>query len=125
MDIKISEYKLSAKRSKTAYLNVLNRKLKGYKEEINKINAEIDNFKKRVINPNSPQMKLKLKHSEEIIKENEINIETTELFKNELSKFVEPKMPKEPEEIKKIYNNLKKEYNDLIKLSSDEIHHRL
>ena len=60
MDTKISEYKLSAKRSKTAYLNVLNRKIKGYKEEIAKINAEIDNFKKRVINPNSPQMKLKL-----------------------------------------------------------------
>ena len=117
MDI-IRKYKVSAKRSKTAYLNILNKKTKEYNKEIDTINAEIDNFKKYIINPNSPQMKLQLKHSEEIVKENKINIETTQVFKNELLNFVEPKIPKkmEPEkieEIKNIYNNLKNEYSKI------------
>ena len=57
MDI-FKKYKTSAKHSKTAYFNILNKKKKGYEEEINKINAEIANLKK-----NKPDdLKIKLKH---------------------------------------------------------------
>ena len=60
-------------------------------------------------------MESELKYAKESIEENTKNIETIQLFKNELLNFVEPKIPKkiEPEEIKNIYNNLKKEYNDI------------
>ena len=44
MDI-LQKYKASAKHSKTAYLNILNKKTKEYNKEIDSINAEIDNFK--------------------------------------------------------------------------------
>ena len=94
MDTKISEYKLSAKRSKTAYLNILIKELKRYNEKIDEINAQIDYFTNYIINPDTPQMKSKLKYSKEIIEENTKNIKTIQVFKNELLNFVEPKIPK-------------------------------
>ena len=45
MDI-INNYKVSAKRSKTAYLNMLNAKTNKDAKEIDLINLGIDNFKK-------------------------------------------------------------------------------
>ena len=85
---------MSAKRSKTAYLNILNKKTKQYNKEIDSINAEIDNFKKCIINPNSPQTESKLQCAKESIEENTKNIKTIQDFTNELLNFVEPKIPK-------------------------------
>ena len=94
MDTKISKYKLSAKRSKTAYLNILNKESKRYNEKIDKIKEQIDNFKKCIINPDTKQMVTKLKYSKESIEESLNNIKTIQVFKNELLNFVEPKIPK-------------------------------
>ena len=94
MDTKISEYQLSAKRSKTAYLNILNKESKRYNEKIDKIKEQIDNFKKYIISPDTPQMESELKYAKESIEENTKNIETIQVFKNELLNFVEPKIPK-------------------------------
>ena len=46
MDIKISKYKLSAKRSKTAYVNKLNIMKNNLIKEENSINLALDRFKK-------------------------------------------------------------------------------
>ena len=70
MDTKISKYKLSAKRSKTAYLNILNKESKRYNEKIDKTQTQIDDFKNYIVNPNTPQMESKLKYSKESIEEN-------------------------------------------------------
>ena len=115
MDTKISKYKVSAKRSKTAYLNILNKELKRYNEKIDEINAQIDYFKNYIINPDTPQMESELKYAKESIKENTKNIETIQVFKNELLNFVEPKISKKIEEleIKNIYKNLKDEYSKI------------
>ena len=94
MDTKISKYKLSAIRSKTAYLN----KLKGMKNNLiqleNSTDLALDRFKKSIINPNNPQMKMQKEYAEKSNVENATNIKTIEVFINELLNYSEPKIQK-------------------------------
>jgi len=115
MDTKISKYKLSAKRSKTAYVNKLNTMKNNLIQVENSTNLAIDRFKKNIINPNNPQMKIQKEYAEKGNIENATNIKTIEVFINELLNYSEPKIQKKmkEKEIENLYNDLKEEYSKI------------
>ena len=90
MDTKISKYKLSAKRSKTAYVNKLNIMKNNLIKEENSINLALDRFKKNIINPDNPQMKMQREYAEKSNIENATNIKTIEVFIHEFLNSSEP-----------------------------------
>ena len=63
-------------------------------KEENSINLATDRFKKNIINPNNPQMKIQKEYAEKGNIENATNIKTIEVFINDLLNFVEPKIQK-------------------------------